>query len=97
MARTVACPPEARPPADERERPELTVEKRAGVHLKWRMGYRAEKDFAVLHRLDHKVWDAWLHPLHLEGHRVIRGAAGAADGERRQLRDVARRGLPGHG
>jgi hypothetical protein len=59
-------------PADERERPELTVEKRAEVHLKWRMGYQAEKDFAVLHRLDHKVWDAWLHPLHLEGHRVIR-------------------------
>ena len=59
-------------PADERERPELTVEKRAKVHLKWRMGYQAEKDFAVLHRLDHKVWDAWLHPSHLEGHRVIR-------------------------
>jgi hypothetical protein len=59
-------------PADERERPELTVETRAEVHLQWSQGYLAEKDFAVLHRLDHKVWDAWLHPLHLEGHRVIR-------------------------
>ena len=58
-------------PADEREHPELTVEKRAKVHLKWRMGYQAEKDFAVLHSLENKVWDAWLHPLHLQGHRVI--------------------------
>jgi hypothetical protein len=62
----------ARCPADERERPELTVQKRAEVHLKWRQGFLAEKDFAVLHRLDYQVWDAWLNPLHLEGHRVIR-------------------------
>jgi hypothetical protein len=25
----------------------------------------------VLHRLDYKVWDAWLHPSHMEGQRVI--------------------------
>jgi hypothetical protein len=61
----------ARCPADERERPELTVEKRTEVHLKWSRGYLAEKDFAVLHRLDHQVWDAWRQPSHLEGQRVI--------------------------
>jgi hypothetical protein len=61
----------ARCPADERERPELTVEKRAEVHLKWSQGYWAEKDFAVLHRLDYQVWDAWRQPSHLEGRRVI--------------------------
>jgi hypothetical protein len=58
-------------PADERERPELTVEKRASVHLKWRQGYWADKDFAVLHRLDYQVWDAWRQPSHLEGRRVV--------------------------
>jgi hypothetical protein len=58
-------------PADEREHPELTVEKHAEVHLKWRKGRQANQDFAVLHRLDYQVWDAWLHPLHLEGARVV--------------------------
>lgn len=58
-------------PADEREDPELTVEKRAEVHLKWRMGRLADHDFAVLHRLDYQVWDAWLQSVRLEGARVI--------------------------
>jgi hypothetical protein len=61
----------ARCPADEREHAELTVEKRAEVHLQWSQGFLAEKDFAVLHRLDHQVWDAWRQPSHLEGRRVI--------------------------
>jgi hypothetical protein len=61
----------ARCPADERERPELTVQKRAEVHLKWRRGFLAEKDFAVLHRLDYQVWDAWRQPSHLEGRQVV--------------------------
>ena len=26
---------------------------------------------AVLHRLDYKVWDAWLHPSHMEGPRLM--------------------------
>ena len=54
-------------PADERENPELTVDKRAEVHLKWTRGRLADHDFAVLHRLDYRVWDAWLHPVRLEG------------------------------
>jgi len=58
-------------PDDEREHPERTVDKQAEVHLTWRMGRRASKDFAVLHRLDYKVWDAWLHPSHMEGPRLI--------------------------
>ncbi len=31
------------------------------------MGRLANHDFAVLHRLDYRVWDAWLHPVRLEG------------------------------
>ena len=58
-------------PGDEREHPELTVDKQAEVHLTWRRGRQASKDFAVLHRLDYKVWDAWLHPSHVEGLRLI--------------------------
>ncbi|HET7018224.1 MAG TPA: hypothetical protein VFI65_30180 [Streptosporangiaceae bacterium] len=57
-------------PGDERERPELTVLKRAEVHLKWIMGSLAERNFAKLHRLDGNGWNAWLHPLHLEGQAV---------------------------
>ena len=57
-------------PGDERERPELTVRKRAEVHLKWTMGTRAERDFAKLHRLDGNGWIAWLHPSQLEGQAV---------------------------
>jgi hypothetical protein len=53
-------------PGDERERPELTVQKRAEVHLQW-AGDRLAAHFAKLHRLDNNVWDAWLHPTHLEG------------------------------
>ena len=59
-------------PADERERPELTVDKRAEVHLTWRRGSLANHDFAVLHRLDYQVWDAWLQPVRLEGARVLK-------------------------
>ena len=55
------CPP------GERENPELTVDKRAEVHLKWRQGALADHDFAVLHRLDYQVWDAWLQLVRLEG------------------------------
>ena len=58
-------------PADERENPELTVDKRAEVHLKWRKGRLADHDFAVLHRLDYQVWDAWLQPVRMEGARAI--------------------------
>jgi hypothetical protein len=54
-------------PDDERERPELTVEKRAEVHLRRVRGLKAGRSFAVLHRLDHNVWDAWLHPLRMQG------------------------------
>ena len=60
-------------PADERENPERTVDKRAEVHLKWRGGRLANHDFAVLHRLDYQVWDAWLQPVRIEGvARVIK-------------------------
>jgi hypothetical protein len=55
-------------PGDEREHPERTVGKRAEVHLTWRRGRQASKDFAVLHR---QVWDAWLHPSHMEGLKLI--------------------------
>jgi hypothetical protein len=54
-------------PGDERERPELTVQKRAKVHLRWVRGLEADKSFAVLHRLDYNVWDAWLVPLRMQG------------------------------
>jgi hypothetical protein len=57
-------------PGDERERPELTVRKRAEVHLKWIMGSRAERNFAKLHRLDGNGWNAWLHPSRPEGQAV---------------------------
>jgi hypothetical protein len=54
-------------PDDERDRPELTVQKRAEVHLRWVSGFGADRRFAVLHRLDYNVWDAWLHPLRMQG------------------------------
>jgi hypothetical protein len=54
-------------PDDERDRPELTVQKRAEVHLRWGRGFEAGRSFAVLHRLDYNVWDAWLHPFRMEG------------------------------
>jgi hypothetical protein len=57
-------------PGDEREHQELTVQKRAEVHLKWIMGSRAERNFAKLHRLDGNGWNAWLHPSHLVGQAV---------------------------
>jgi hypothetical protein len=54
-------------PGDERERPELTVQKRAEVHLRWVTGAGADMSFAVLHRLDYQVWDGWLVPLRMDG------------------------------
>jgi hypothetical protein len=57
-------------PGDEREHPELTVQKRAEVHLQWTRGRLAHRSFARLHRLDYNVWDAWLHPAHLQGQIV---------------------------
>lgn len=58
-------------PADEREHPELTVQKRAEVHLHWATGFKAEHHFAKLHRLDYNVWDAWLHPVREQGATVL--------------------------
>jgi hypothetical protein len=55
-------------PADEREHPELTVQKRAEVHLKGTWDWQASWSFAKLHQLDHNMWDAWLHPTHREEH-----------------------------
>lgn len=60
-------------PDDERERPELTVQKRAEVHLRPVRGSGAGRSFAVLHRLDHNVWDAWLHPLRVQGQIPVTG------------------------
>jgi hypothetical protein len=57
-------------PGDEPEHPELTAQKRAEAHLRWVTGSQAERSFAVLHRLDYNVWDAWLQPSHLEGQTV---------------------------
>jgi hypothetical protein len=57
-------------PGDERERTELTVQKRAEVHLKWIIGPRAERNFGQLHHVDGNGWNAWLHPLSLEGQSV---------------------------
>jgi hypothetical protein len=54
-------------PADEREHPELTVQKRAEVQLQWARGPKGDRSFAVLHRLDYNAWDAWLTPLRMEG------------------------------
>lgn len=54
-------------PGDEREHPELTVQKRAEVHLRWVSGYEADISFGVLHRLDHNVWDGWVVPLRMQG------------------------------
>jgi hypothetical protein len=42
-------------PGGEGEHPELTVHKRAEVHLRWGAGSRAGQGFAVLHRLDYNV------------------------------------------
>lgn len=59
-------------PDDERERPELTVQKRAEVHLRWAKGIEAGRSFAILHRLDYNVWDAWLHPSRTPGQTSAR-------------------------
>ena len=48
-------------PGGEREHPELAMPERAEVHLQWGTGSQAGRSFAVLHRLDYNVWDAWLH------------------------------------
>ena len=46
------------------------MRKRAEVHLKGTFDWQASWSFAKLHRLDHNMWDAWLHPAHLDGHTV---------------------------
>jgi hypothetical protein len=84
-------------PPDEREHPELTAQKRAEVHLKGTWDWQASRSFAKLHRLDHNVWDAWLHPAHLEGHTVREEPPVRLTPQRRQLRDGAHGSLPGHG
>lgn len=35
-------------------------------------GFAAERSFAVLHRLDYNVWDAWLHPWRMQGQIRVR-------------------------
>ena len=60
-------------PGDEREHPELTVQKRVEVNLRWTRGLLANHSFAVLHRLDYQVWDAWLNPARVERWRVVEG------------------------
>jgi hypothetical protein len=57
-------------PGDEREHPEPAMPERAEVHLQWGTGSQAGRSFAVLHRLDYNVWDAWLHQAHREGQTV---------------------------
>jgi hypothetical protein len=62
-------------PDGEREHPELTVQRRVMVHLKWVTGPEAEENFAELHRLDSNVWDAWLQRPPPEGERHLESAA----------------------
>ena len=57
-------------PGEEDEHPLPAVEKPAEVHLRWGTGFQAGHSFAVLHRLDYNVWDAWLHPVPLKGNTV---------------------------
>jgi hypothetical protein len=47
-------------PGDQQQ-PQPAAQKHAEVHLKWVTGSQADHRFAVLHRLDYNVWDAWLH------------------------------------
>ncbi len=58
-------------PDGEREHPELTVQRRVMVHLKWVTGPEAGENFAELHRLDSSVWDAWLQRSPPEGERHL--------------------------
>jgi hypothetical protein len=44
------------------EHPEPAAHKPAEAHLKWVNGPRAGYSFAILHRLDYNVWDAWRQP-----------------------------------
>ncbi|HEY0932710.1 MAG TPA: hypothetical protein VGD91_03120 [Trebonia sp.] len=52
----------AKSPGGVDEHPEPAVCKPAEAHLKWANGPRAGYSFAVLHRLDYNVWDAWRQP-----------------------------------
>jgi len=56
---------------DEREQPELTVQKRAEVSLRYSDRDPLYHSFAVLHRLDNGIWDAWLHPARIEDRRKV--------------------------
>jgi hypothetical protein len=56
---------------DEREQPELTVNKRAEVSLRYSDRDPLYHGFAVLHRLDNGIWDAWLHPARIEDRRKV--------------------------
>lgn len=56
---------------DEREQPELTVQKRAEVHLRYSDRDPLYHSFAILHRLDNGIWDAWLHPGRIEDRRTV--------------------------
>jgi hypothetical protein len=38
----------------------------------WVTGFEAGRSFAVLHRLDYDVWDAWVHPWRLPGQFPVR-------------------------
>lgn len=49
-------------PAGVHEYPQPAAHQLAEVHLKWVDGPRAGDSFAVLHRLDYNVWDAWRQP-----------------------------------
>jgi hypothetical protein len=59
---------------DEREQPELTVQKRAEVHLRYSDRDPLYHSFAVLHRLDNGIWDAWLHPAQIQDRRTVEDA-----------------------
>jgi hypothetical protein len=55
------------PGGEQDEHPGLAAHQPAEVHLKWIDGSRAGDSFAVLHRLDYNVWDAWRQPPHPAG------------------------------
>jgi len=60
--------------ASEREDPELTVQWREQVHLKWVKDELYEEDFAVLRHLKDYDWEAWQQPLD-PGGKTARGQA----------------------
>jgi hypothetical protein len=64
-------------PGDEREHPELTVQKRAVVYLESYVAGELWR-FAELHRLDYNVWDAWTRREgpHVDPVRAVRNGVG---------------------